>query len=248
MYIPFHSFQDQIHKKHIRGLIWPCRKIGKVQLAQGYNLKDVIVLEHSMLHTNFQGHRPFGSKEEDFLRFYHIWAWRLSRSCDLDLSFSQPMETPYEIWLWLAKRFLRRKCLKIVVDMRTTTDKWRQRPTYPISSPVSIRLSWVKNVKNKKLFYLKCNCIQPLFKRKYRFSRRWFFKKHKFPNFLLRIHILRAYNCIRNCLGIFQSGCFQQCCCGCCGVWRRLIEGKLVLRSKRIINLFESCFCRYLKV
>ena len=36
--------------------------------------------------------------------------------------------------------------------------------------------------------------------------------------FLLRIHILRAYNCIRNCLGIFQSGCFQQCCCGCCGV------------------------------
>ena len=63
------------------------------------------------------------------------------------------------------------------------------------------------------------------------FSRRWFFKKHKFPNFLLRIHILRAYNCIRNCLGIFQSGCFQQCCCGCCGVWRRLIEGKLVLRS-----------------
>ena len=28
--------------------------------------------------------------------------------------------------------------------------------------------------------------------------------------FLLRIHILRAYNCIRNCLGIFQSGCFQQ--------------------------------------
>ena len=63
------------------------------------------------------------------------------------------------------------------------------------------------------------------------FSRRWFFKKHKFPNFLLRIHILRAYNCIGNCLGIFQSGCFQQCCCGCCGVWRRLIEGKLVLRS-----------------
>ena len=49
--------------------------------------------------------------------------------------------------------------------------------------------------------------------------------------FFLIIHILRAYNCFWNCLGIFQSGCFQQCCCGYCGVWRRLIEGKLVLRS-----------------
>ena len=47
------------------------------------------------------------------------------------------------------------------------------------------------------------------------FSRLWFFKKHKFPNFLLRIHILRAYNCIWNCLGIFRSGCFRQCYCGC---------------------------------
>ena len=24
---------------------------------------------HPMLHTKFQGHRPFGSREEDFLRF-----------------------------------------------------------------------------------------------------------------------------------------------------------------------------------
>ena len=36
------------------------------------------VLEHPMLHTKFQGHRLFGSGEEDFFRFYHIWAWRSS--------------------------------------------------------------------------------------------------------------------------------------------------------------------------
>ena len=27
------------------------------------------VLEHLMLHTNFQGHRPVGSREEEFFMF-----------------------------------------------------------------------------------------------------------------------------------------------------------------------------------
>ena len=38
-----------------------------------------------MLHTKFRGNRPAGSGEEDFKgfsRFYHIWAWRPSWSCD----------------------------------------------------------------------------------------------------------------------------------------------------------------------
>ena len=30
---------------------------------------SLVVPEYPMLHTNFQGHRPFGSREEDFLRF-----------------------------------------------------------------------------------------------------------------------------------------------------------------------------------
>ena len=51
-----------------------------------------------MLHTDFQGHQPFGSGVEDFLRFL---PWRPSWSCDLNwlnkLSFPQPMEAPYEI-------------------------------------------------------------------------------------------------------------------------------------------------------
>ena len=34
------------------------------------------------------------------------------------------MEAPYEIWLWLAKRFLRRRCLKSVDNGRR---RWRRR-------------------------------------------------------------------------------------------------------------------------
>ena len=49
-----------------------------------------------MMHTKIQGHRPFGSREEDFLGFYHIWAWGPSWSCDQDhlskLSFPHPIE------------------------------------------------------------------------------------------------------------------------------------------------------------
>ena len=52
-----------------------------------------------MLHTKFQGHLPFGSREEDFLSFYHIWAWRPSWSCDQDhlkkLLFPHPREATY---------------------------------------------------------------------------------------------------------------------------------------------------------
>ena len=94
---------------------------------------------------------------------------------------------------------------------------------------VFVLFSWMAFA-NNSFFEFNINCFSNIYIDS-RFSRSWFFKKHKFPNFLLRIHILRAYNCIWNCLGIFRSGCFQQCCCGCYGVWRRLIEGKLVLRS-----------------
>ena len=47
--------------------------------------------------------------------FNHTWAWQLSWLSDSDVNkllFPQPMEAPYEIWLWLAQWFLRRRCLK----------------------------------------------------------------------------------------------------------------------------------------
>ena len=52
-----------------------------------------------MPHTKFQGHRPFGSREEDFLRFLPY----MGKPCDINhlysLSFFHPMEAPSEIWL-----------------------------------------------------------------------------------------------------------------------------------------------------
>ena len=34
-----------------------------------HHMKTLVVLEYSMLYTKFQGHRPLGSEEEDFLCF-----------------------------------------------------------------------------------------------------------------------------------------------------------------------------------
>ena len=54
-----------------------------------------------MLHTKFQGHRPFGSGEAALLRSLPYMAWRPSWSRDQDrlnkLSFPRPREAPYEI-------------------------------------------------------------------------------------------------------------------------------------------------------
>ena len=56
-----------------------------------------------MLHTKFRENRPAGSGEDFLKGFYHIWAWRPSRSCDPDaankISFPLPKEAPYKIWL-----------------------------------------------------------------------------------------------------------------------------------------------------
>ena len=56
---PYRSIMDQI---------WPCSKIGEGQ-PRVIIWINLVVLEHPMQHTKFQGHRPFGSGEEDFLRF-----------------------------------------------------------------------------------------------------------------------------------------------------------------------------------
>ena len=52
----------------IRDQIWPCRKIGQGQ-PRVIIWTNLVVFEHRMLHTMFQGHLPFGSGEEDILRF-----------------------------------------------------------------------------------------------------------------------------------------------------------------------------------
>ena len=52
----------------IRDQISPCRKIGQGQ-PRVIIWTKLVVLEYPILHIKFQGHRPFGSGEEDFLRF-----------------------------------------------------------------------------------------------------------------------------------------------------------------------------------
>ena len=65
--------------------------------------------------------------------FYHIWAWGPSWSCDLDYLyihwFPLPIDASCKIWLRLAKRFQRRRSLKMVDDGRRTEHG------YTISSP-----------------------------------------------------------------------------------------------------------------
>ena len=70
--------------------------------------------------------------------FYHIWAWQPSWSCDLDFLYTHwfplPIDASYKIWLWLAKRFQRRRSLKLWTDGRTTDGRTPDNG-HPISSP-----------------------------------------------------------------------------------------------------------------
>ena len=54
--------------KSIRDQFWPYHKIGQGQ-PRVISWTNLVVLKHWMLHTKFQGHRPFGSREENFLKF-----------------------------------------------------------------------------------------------------------------------------------------------------------------------------------
>ena len=120
--------------KRIRSQNWPCRKIRFII----HYLNKVGSIRAA--NAAYQLSRSSAFWFQRFLKFfYHIWAWRPSWSCDQDhlnkISFPHPIEAPYEIWLWLAQWFLRRRCLKSVVD------DGRRRPTYPISSPILVFLT-----------------------------------------------------------------------------------------------------------
>ena len=112
----------------MRDQIWPCRKIGQGQprviIWTNYDGPKAL-----MLHTKPQGHWPFGSGEEDFWRVFIIYGHgghlgHLTRPRE-QLSFPHPTEAPYEIWLWLAQRFWRRRPLKMVDGHRTADTRWR---------------------------------------------------------------------------------------------------------------------------
>ena len=83
-----------------------------------------------MLHTKFRGNRPAGSGEEDFLRVFTIYG-RGGHLGHVTLMprtklFPLPKEAPHKIWLRSAKRFLRRRRLKLF-----TTDGGRRTDAGP---------------------------------------------------------------------------------------------------------------------
>ena len=99
------SFYLFPHTKSKRDQIWPCCKIGKGH-PMAVIWTNKIVFENQMLHTKFQGHRLFGSREEDFFKVYtlyehggHFW------TCDQD--HLNRCRSPISWWLHIKFRFNR---------------------------------------------------------------------------------------------------------------------------------------------
>ena len=112
--------------KSIRGQIWPWHKTGQGHPSD-IIWSNLVVLEFPMLHTNFHGHRPFGSREDDFFRFltYMGMAANLVRWNHLiKLSFPHPMEAPLKIWLQSVKQFLRKKKWKCWIWVSLDQGQW----------------------------------------------------------------------------------------------------------------------------
>ena len=64
------------------------------------------------------------------------------------MGLKYPKESLYKIWIKLVQWFQRRGCLKMLKDRRMlrTDDRQSQSHWYTISSPMSLRLRWAKNV------------------------------------------------------------------------------------------------------
>ena len=87
---------------------WSCCKIGQGQIRV-IIWTNWVVFKYSMLHTKFQGHRPFGSRELNHLK---------------SLSFSHPMEDPHEIWLQSATSFKGKEVWKYGIWATLDQGQW----------------------------------------------------------------------------------------------------------------------------
>ena len=144
--------------------MWSYRKIGHGQ-PRVIIWTNLVILMHPMLHTNFEGHRPFGSGEEDCLRFLPymgmaailvVWPRRFEQT------FVPPSHGG-STWNFASIGLVVSKEIFENVDnthththIRTHTHTYihtyihtngRHRPTYPISSPMILRLRWAKKVR-----------------------------------------------------------------------------------------------------
>ena len=120
--------------KSIRDQIWPCHKIGQGQ-PKVIIWTNLVVLEHPMLHIKFQDHSPFCSGEEDFLRFLRYMG--MTTLDHVTRTFEQTFVPPSHrssTWnLTLTG--------PVVSEEKMFKECGRQRrPTYPISSLLSLQL------------------------------------------------------------------------------------------------------------
>ena len=84
--------------KSIRDYIWPCRKIGQGQ-SRDIIWANLVVLEHPMMHTKFQGH---GLLVPEKIKVFTIYGYgghlgHVTRT--VWANFPHPIDAPYEIWL-----------------------------------------------------------------------------------------------------------------------------------------------------
>ena len=107
----------------------------------------LVELEHPMLHTKFQGHRPFGSGEDFlmFLPYMGMAAILVMWPGPFEQTFVPPSHGD-PIWnLASIGPVVFEKMFKECGRQTDGQPYGRRRPTYPISSPMSLRLRWAKN-------------------------------------------------------------------------------------------------------
>ena len=136
-FFPYKSMRDQI---------WRCRKIGQGHLRV-IIWTNLLVFEYPMVHINFQGHRPFGSAEEDFLRFLpHMGMAAILVMWPFEQTFVPPSHGGF-IWnLTLISQVVSEE--KMFKDEKMFkecgwrwmmyNDEWTMEPAYTLSSPTSL--------------------------------------------------------------------------------------------------------------
>ena len=87
-----------------------------------------------MIHAKFQNHRSSGSGEEDFLKVFAIYSHgshlgHVTLTIYTNNSLHLPNDAPHIVWLLLAKRFQRRRCLNnMVIYMYKTPGQGQTNP------------------------------------------------------------------------------------------------------------------------
>ena len=148
--------------KCIRDQIWSCHKIGQGQHSV-IIWTNLVVLENPMMQIKFQCYRPFGAREEDFLRFLPymaISAILVIRPGPVEQIFIVPSHRCF-IWNFtlIGPVVFEEKMLKMLTTyihtyIQTTeaylSYKLTTEPSAQVSENMSLPFCW-----NKRLLYIK---------------------------------------------------------------------------------------------